>query len=244
MSTIVFNDATEVSVQDVKCHGDYLMIKSLVAPAQLRALFQDPVKTSKMQVKERGQIVSPPYEGYTQFYRTEEYTGQIYGVTMYRPERTPETQAELQQAAVLVAQIQAQELTDEQAVQVRAIYPEWKKVIGKKVDPGFKFNYLEYLYKVITPDKITIEAQWIPGQGTGSMYTAINETNAGTLEDPIPVPDTVEQAGFEYVRGKYYLEGDTVYLMNRQGMGDGETVILYFAPSVLVGQYFEIVAEE
>ena len=63
--------------------------------------------------------------------------------------------------------------------------------------------------------------------------------HAGTQEDPIPVPDTVETAGMEYERGKYYQEGDTVYLMNRQGMNDGETVILYFAPSVLVGQYFE-----
>lgn len=122
MSTIVFNDATEVSVQDVKCHGDYLMIKSLVAPAQLRQSFEDPVKTRKIKIKERGQITAE-YEGYTQFYRIEEYTGQIYGVVNYRPERTPEVQAELQQAAVLIAQIQAQELTNEQAVQVKAIYP-------------------------------------------------------------------------------------------------------------------------
>lgn len=240
MSTIVFNDATEVSVQDVKCHGDYLMIKSLVAPAQLRALFEDPVKTKKMQVKERGQIVSPPYEGYTKFYRTEEYTGQIYGVTMYRPERTPEVQAEVQQAAVLVAQIQAQELTDEQAVQVRSIYPQWETVIGKEVDPGFKFNYGDYLYKVITPDKMTIEAQWVLGEGTGSIYTAINETNAGTLEDPIPVPDTVEQAGFEYEKGKYYKESDTVYLMIWPGIQEGETLTLYFPPSKLEA-YFQVV---
>ena len=237
MSTIVFNDATEVSVQDVKCHGDYLMIKSLVAPAQLRTMFEDPLKTSKIQVKERGQILAT-YEGYTQFYRTEEYTGQIYGVTMYCPERTPEIQAERQQAAITVAQIQAQELTDEQAVQVRAIYPEWETVIGKEVDPGFKFNYGDYLYKVITEDKMTIEAQWVPGEGTGSIYTAINETNSGTLEDPIPVPDTVEQAGFEYVRGKYYLEGDTVYLMIWPGINDGEKLTLYFPPSKLEG-YFE-----
>lgn len=239
MSTIVFNDATEVSVQDVKCHGDYLMIKSLVAPAQLRAMFEDPVKTRRIQVKERGQIIAT-YDGYTQFYRTEEYTGQIYGVTMYRPERTPEAQEEVQQAAVLVAQMQAQDLPDEQAVRIRAIYPQWEKVIGKEVDPGFKFNYGEYLYKVITPDKITIEAQWIPGEGTGSIYTAINETNAGTLEDPIPVPDTVEQAGFEYVRGKYYLEGDTVYLMIWPGIQEGEKLTLYFPPSKLE-RYFEVV---
>lgn len=237
MSTIVFNDATEVSVQDVKCHGDYLMIKSLVAPAQLRALFEDPVKTKKMQVKEKGQIVSPPYEGYTQFYSTEEYTGQIYGVTMYRPERTPETQAELQQAAVLVAQIQAQELTDEQAVQVKAIYPAWSPD-GVHYPVDYKVLYNDVLYKSMQDH--TSQADWAPGVAP-SLWAAVDSgEHAGTQEDPIPVPDTVETAGLEYERGKYYQEGDTVYLMNRQGMNDGETVILYFAPSVLVGQYFEV----
>ena len=238
MSTIVFNDASELSVQAVRCEGDYLTVLSLVAPAQLRQAFEDPVKTKRIQVKERGQIVAE-YEGYTTFYRTEGYTGQIYGVVMYRPNKTPEVQAEMQQAAITVAQIQAQKLTDEQAVQVRSIYPQWKDVIGKEVDPGFKFKYGDYLYKVITEDKMTIEAQWVPGEGTGSIYTAINETNAGTLDDPIPVPDTVTTSGMEYEKGKYYSENGSIYLMNRQGMDDGDTVILYFPPSVLEGQYFE-----
>lgn len=237
MSTIVFNDATEVSVQDVKCYGDYLMIKSLVAPAQLRALFEDPVKTKKMQVKERGQIVSPPYEGYTKFYRTEEYTGQIYGVTMYRPEKLPEVQAEVQQAAIAVAQIQAQALTDEQAAQVKAIYPAWS-ADGVHYPVDYKVLHGGVLYKSMQGH--TSQADWAPGAAP-SLWAAVDSgEHAGTQEDPIPVPDTVDTAGMEYEKGKYYSEGDTVYLMNRQGMADGETVILYFAPSVLVGQYFEV----
>lgn len=239
MSTIVFNDASELEAQDVKCYGDYLMVKSLVEKEKLREKFEDPLNTRVIQVKEQGKIVDT-HSGYTTLYRVEEYAGMIYGVTMYRPNRTPEIQAEMQQAAITVAQIQAQDLPDEQAVQVRAIYPEWEKVIGKEVDPGFKFNYGNYLYKVITEDKMTIEAQWIPGEGTGSIYKAINETNAGTLEDPIPVPDTVEQAGFEYVRGKHYLEGDTVYLMIWPGINEGEKLTLYFPPSKLAA-YFQVV---
>ena len=236
MSTIVFNDATEVSVQDVKCYGDYLMIKSLVAPAQLRALFEDPVKTSKMQVKERGQIVSPPYEGYTKFYRTEEYTGQIYGVTMYRPERTPEAQAEVQQAAVLVAQIQAQALTDEQAVQVKAIYPAWSPD-GVHYPVDYKVLHNDILYKSMQAH--TSQADWAPGVAP-SLWAAVDSgEHAGTQEDPIPVPDTVETAGLEYERGKYYQEGDTVYHMIWPGIEEGETVVLYFPPSKLEG-YFEV----
>lgn len=239
MSTIVFNDASTLDIQDVRSYGDYLTIRSLVAPAQLRAMFEDPLKTSKIQVKERGQITAE-YEGYTQFYRTEEYTGQIYGVTMYRPARAPEAQAEVQQAAIAVAQIQAQTLTDEQAVQVKAIYQAYDPD-GVHYSVGFKVLDNGILYKALQ-DHIS-QADWAPGVAP-SLWAAVDSgEHAGTQEDPIPVPDTVETAGMEYEKGKYYLEGEIVYLMNRQGMDDGETVILYFAPSVLVGQYFEIAEE-
>lgn len=69
--------------------------------------------------------------------------------------------------------------------------------------------------------------------------------HAGTLEDPIPVPDTVTIAGMEYVYGKYYQEGDTVYLCKRGGVEDPESMYgqkekLYFSPSAMIGQYFVI----
>lgn len=235
MSTAVFNDASELSIQDVKCYGDYIMFKSLVAPAQLRQYFEDPVKTRKIKIKERGQITAE-YEGYTQFYRTEEYTGQIYGVVNYRPERTPEIQAEMQQAAITVAQIQAQELTDEQAVQVKAIYPAWSPdEVHYPVD--YKVLHNDVLYKSLQDH--TSQADWAPGVAP-SVWVAIDSgEHAGTQEDPIPVPDTVETAGMEYEKGKYYLEGDTVYLMIWPGINEGEKLTLYFPPSKLEG-YFEV----
>ena len=45
----------------------------------------------------------------------------------------------------------------------------------------------------------------------------------------------------EYVKGLYYLEDRQVYRMNREGMEDGEAVVLQFLPSALAGQYFELV---
>lgn len=175
MSTIVFNDASEVSVQDVRTYGDYLMIRSLVAPAQLRAMFEDPVKIRKIQVKERGQIIAT-YEGYTQFYRTEEYTGQIYGVTMYRPERTPEVREEVQQAAVLVAQIQAQSLTDEQALQVKAIYPAYDPN-GVAYAKDFKTTYNGGLYKCLQAH--TSQADWTP-ENAPSLWAKVLAGQEGT----------------------------------------------------------------
>ena len=112
---IIFNDATEITVQQVESHGNYLCVLTIGnTPEQLKVLFTDTSRTSKIIVKERGQTVAT-YEGYTAFYRTEIYTGKIYGVVMYKPEKTPEVQSSMVQAAVTVAQIQAQSLTDEQA---------------------------------------------------------------------------------------------------------------------------------
>lgn len=77
-----FNDATEIQVQQVTETGGRLQV--LVAnttPEHLRVLFTDPLKTQHMRVEEREQLVGE-YEGYTEFFRTEEYTGKLYGVVV------------------------------------------------------------------------------------------------------------------------------------------------------------------
>ena len=235
---LIFDDATDLQIQKLEQNGDYLRVLTIEGPPdKLREIFEDPVKTKKMIPEERGQR-GEPVEGYTTFYRTEEYVGKIYGVVMYRPERTPEAQAEVQQAAVLVAQIQAQELTDEQAVQVKAIYPAWSPD-GVHYPVDYKVLHDDVLYKSLQDH--TSQADWAPGVAP-SVWVAIDSgEHAGTQEDPIPVPDTVETAGMEYEKGKYYLEGDTVYLMIWPGINDGEKLTLYFPPSKLEA-YFQ--AEE
>lgn len=232
---LIFNDATEITVQQVKTYGDYIQVLTVGnTPEQLKVLFMDPTRTASMIVEERGQR-GEPLVGYTSFYRTEEYTGKIYGVVMYRPDKLPEVQAEVQAAAVLVAQIQAQILPDEQAVTVKAIYPAWSPdSVQYAVD--YKVLHEDILYKCISAH--TSQADWAPGVAP-SLWTAVQTgEHAGTQEDPIPVPETVTTAGFEYERGKYYSEGGTVYLMDRQGMDAGDKITLYFPPSVLIGQYF------
>lgn len=232
---IIFNDATEVTVQQVESHGDYLRVLTVGnTPEQLKVLFTDSSRTSKMIVQERGQTIAT-YEGYTAFFRTEIYTGQIYGVMMYKQETLPEAQSAMVQAAVLVAQIQAQNLTDEQAVAVKDIYPAWDPN-GVSYAAEYKVLHDSVLYKCISAH--TSQADWAPGVAPSLWVAVSSGEHAGTQEDPIPVPDTVTTAGMEYEKGKYYSEGDTVYLMDRTGMNTGETVKLYFAPSALLGQYF------
>lgn len=88
---LIFADATKIQIQSAQETGGQLEIKVIqVAPAQLRELFTDPVKTKIMRITEREQNIAE-YEGYTEFYRTEEYTGEIYGVAL---EKAGETTAE------------------------------------------------------------------------------------------------------------------------------------------------------
>lgn len=228
---LIFNDATEITVQQVEPHGDYLRVLTVGnTPEQLKVLFTDSSRTARMIVQERGQTVAA-YEGYTAFYRTEIYTGQIYGVMMYKQETLPEAQSQMVQAAVLVAQMQAQELDDAQALTVKAIYPQWAEVIGQTVKQGFKFLYNDILFKVIQPDGLIIQEQYIPREGTESLYAVINETNAGTQEDPIPY-----NGNMALENGKYYSQDGVIYLCNR----DTE-IPVYQALKELVGLYVTVV---
>ena len=55
---------------------------------------------------------------------------------MYKQETLPETQSQMIQAAMLVAQMQAQTFDDEQAQAVKILYPQWQDVIGQTVEKG------------------------------------------------------------------------------------------------------------
>lgn len=229
---IIFNDATELNVQAVKQEDGYLKILTVGnTPEQLRVLFSDAMRTQKMIVQERGQTVAT-YEGYTAYKWAEVRPGKIYAAAMYKPDKTPEVQAEVQRAAVLVAQLQAQSLEDAQALTVKAIYPAWENIIGQTVRKDYKFQYADKLYKTIQ-DNLLIQEQYIPGEGTESLCTVIDETHAGTQEDPIPY-----DGNMALENGKYYIQDETVYKCTR----DTE-IPVYNALADLIGIYVEVATE-
>lgn len=240
---IIYNDATEIAVQQVETYGDYLRILVIgTTPEQLKELFTDSSRTSRMIVQERGQTIAT-YDGYTSYQWTELRPGKIYGVVIYKPEKTPEAQSAMVQAAVAVAQIQAQSLTDEQALTVKALYSTFDDLVKAKYTAekqGFKFRDGAALWKT-AQDNVTFQTQYRPGQGTESLYTHIDEAHAGTREDPIPA-----KANMEYEYGKYYSEGNVIYLCKRGGVQNpeemyGQKIILQYLPSALIGQYFVVV---
>ena len=56
---LIFNDATDIIVQQVESHGDYLQILTVGnTPEQLKVLFTDSSRTARMIVQERGQTVA------------------------------------------------------------------------------------------------------------------------------------------------------------------------------------------
>lgn len=112
-------------------------------------------------------------------------------------------------ALVKLAVIQARSITDDQvALEVKCLYKEFDKQIGNTLNVGEYVQHEDRLYRVLQTH--VAQANFIPGQGTESLFVVIDKENAGTLEDPIPFVGNMEL--FE---GKYYMEDDVLYLCIR-----------------------------
>ena len=113
-------------------------------------------------------------------------------------------------ALLIRQQINTLSVDDNTALRMREFYPEWKDLIGTTVDKaGFKFTHGGELYKTI-PEQHTFQADWVPGEGTESLYTRIDESHSGTLTDPIPYSGNMALES-----GKYYSQNGAVYLCTR-----------------------------
>lgn len=115
--------------------------------------------------------------------------------------------------------------TDEQALKVPSLYPAWKP--GMDCKAGDRVQHRGVLYKVLQAH--TSHADWVPGEGTESLYTRIDETHAGTLTDPIPYSGNMALEA-----GKYYSQSGAVYLCTRDTVNP-----VYSALADLVGMYVE-----
>ena len=131
--------------------------------------------------------------------------------------------------AAIEAGANAVERSDLDALAVKDIYPAWDSLIGQTVNVDFKLTYDGKLYKVIQAH--TVQADWIPGVGTESLYTVIDEGHTGAEDDPIPY-----DGNMELFEGLYYIQNGVTYRCTRNS---GQPV--YHALSDLVGLYVEVV---
>lgn len=122
---------------------------------------------------------------------------------------------------------------DQLALAASPLYPTWKDLVnaGTPIGYGFRFRHDGYLYKSqMQADHVPSE-QWVPGVGTESMYIRIDETHAGTSDDPIPY-----NSNMVLENGLYYVQDGIVYLCVRDTVNP-----VYSMLSELVGIYVEAV---
>jgi hypothetical protein len=148
--------------------------------------------------------------------------------------RTPKTASAPRMADIaklLMLTVNTMSLTDNDALSVKSVYPEWETLIGKEVKQGDKMQCDGRLWKVL--QQHTVQEQWRPGTGTESLYTEIVETASGTADDPIPYNNNMELE-----QGKYYIQDGITYLCTRN------TEIPVYQPLAdLVGIYVELYSE-
>lgn len=120
-------------------------------------------------------------------------------------------------------------LTDNQAISVKNLHPEWKEFIGKSLSTGFRVLHEDALYKVRQDISVVLENQ-PPSIDTAALYEEINETHDGTKADPIPYNNNMALE-----LGKYYIQDDIIYMCTRD---TGQAV--YQDLSDLVGIYVQI----
>ena len=133
----------------------------------------------------------------------------------------------------------SQSLEDAVALTAVELFPQWDKLWkevqkdgtkGRKVLKGFRFRHDGKLYRTEQPEYTFVE-QYVPGAaGTESLFSKVDETHAGTKEDPIPY-----DGNMEIFNGLYYKQNGVIYRCIRDS---GQP--LYHDLSVLVGSYVEV----
>ncbi len=128
----------------------------------------------------------------------------------------------------------AQSLSDQEALSIKGIYPTWEECVElKQIDTngetGYKFTYNGDLYSCVNANP-TFQADWVPGIETAALYTRIDETHAGTYEDPIPY-----EGNMILEAGKYYSQDGVIYVCTRDS-----GIALTHALKDLVGHYVEV----
>lgn len=154
---LIFNDLSEMTIQCFSFEDNRLNIRTLETPETFKENFKDPLKTRKMTFVDDNESETV-IEGYTELYSLEVYTGQIYGINMYKPSETPEAQTQAYADALTLAKLQAVSLDDETAVLVPNLFDMWSD--SKHYTKDTRVTYNGVLYKCLQDHDA--QADWNP----------------------------------------------------------------------------------
>lgn len=137
----------------------------------------------------------------------------------------PLTEAEIN-TMLIKAQINTIPADDATALRMKEYYPEWATNTSYAL--GYKVQYNGRLYKVIQAH--TSQESWKPTTAP-ALWTEINETHTGTLEDAIPY-----NGNMALEKDKYYYQNYEIYLCIRDTVNP-----VYHDLKDLVGLYVEVI---
>ena len=127
---------------------------------------------------------------------------------------------------LITEQINTLAVDDNTALRMREFYPAWES--GKAYTVGYKVQYKERLYRVVQAH--TSQDGWTP-EAAPALWEGINETYAGTIDDPIPY-----DGNMTLTAGLYYMQYGEIYRCTRD-----TGIPVYHPLAELVGVYVEIV---
>ena len=136
----------------------------------------------------------------------------------------PLSQADISKK-LIAQQINTLDVDDNTALRMMSYYPKFEDIVGQEVKQGFKFTHNGNLWATVKG--MTIQAHYPPAEGMESLYTIVNETHDGTIDDAIPY-----NGNMALENGKYYTQDDVIYLCNRDTVNP-----VYNALRELVGLY-------
>lgn len=120
-------------------------------------------------------------------------------------------------------------MADADAAKNPMLFLPWE--VGTKYSVGDRRRHDGKVYKCLQAH--TSQADWAPPV-VPALWVVVNVSSPGTIDDPIQA-----SRGMEYEYGKYYLdpEDSKTYLCKR--LNETGTIVLYYLPHELIGQYFE-----
>ncbi len=168
------------------------------------------------------------WDEYEDVLRYVAYTEAELKIREYEKNRNPLTAMEVLEM-LLPKQINTLEVDDNTALRMKSYYPDFGSIVGQEVKKGFRFRHGGYLWATVKA--LTIEAHYPPGAGMESLYTEVNETHVGAVDDPIPY-----DGNMVLNNGLYYYQNGSIYLCNRDSINP-----VYHSLAELVGLYVECV---